>query len=216
MPLPLLLGIGLGLGALGKGLGIISEQEQARAAAEEAERNRRLTLEAARDAARRGRLAAGLTRMRGSRAAAAVSVAAQHGGIDPTQGLAAEGAALTRAMTEMDALTQENNAARQAYGLGQQAEAYGQQAKRIRQQADMALVGGLLGFAGEGLAAAGQLGAFGASAKAAWAQRYGYDLGNPVTGAAYGVEASLSGGQAEPEAFAEYVRQLERRRGGGY
>ena len=68
------------------------------------------------DANQRGAVLAGLARMRGSKLASQQQVAFAAGGVDSSVGTAADVIAETALMTELDADTISNNAAREAWG----------------------------------------------------------------------------------------------------
>lgn len=68
------------------------------------------------DALRRGSIAAGFQRMQGSALVAKQRVAYSNSGVDATVGTPADVAAGSLAFNEFDALTLENNAAREALG----------------------------------------------------------------------------------------------------
>jgi hypothetical protein len=94
----------------------------------EAQDNKKLALEAAADAIDRGNRESGRTRMEGSRLVAAQNVAYANSGVDASVGTPVRVMADTAALSELDAKTQENNAAREAwgfkrYGLKYQAQA---------------------------------------------------------------------------------------------
>jgi hypothetical protein len=115
----------------------------------EAKENEALALRAAGDATHRGNLAAGRTRMAGGQLAARQQVAFASSGVDPTVGTPADVMADSRMMSELDALTEENNAAREAWGYKKQAEQIRRQNKFDRQTRGYRMAGTILGGAGQ-------------------------------------------------------------------
>lgn len=97
-------------------LSVDSSIVEGQAAKRQADRNTQQANEAATDATNRGVLEAGGARMAGSAAAARQAVAYTASGVDATVGTAANVQAGTKALAELDALTAENNAAREAWG----------------------------------------------------------------------------------------------------
>lgn len=93
------------------------------------EENKRLALQAAADAVIRGSQEAARTRMAATQMMGRQKVAFGASGVDATVGTAAQVQAGTRMMSELDALTLENNAVREAWGYRSQAEHFGRQAK---------------------------------------------------------------------------------------
>lgn len=76
------------------------------------------------DTLRRGSFVAGLKRMQGTATIAAQKVAYEASGVDSTTGTAAQVAASTRLVSELDAQTLENNAVRAALGHQEAATQY--------------------------------------------------------------------------------------------
>lgn len=112
------------MGALGPltsvvqmGLGLRANEEEGRAKEAEAMDNARLAQTAASDATQRGARESGQARMQGTRVEGAQRVAYAASGVDGTVGTAAKVAGDTRAISELDAKTLENNAAREAWGF---------------------------------------------------------------------------------------------------
>lgn len=97
-------------------LGVDSSIQEGKAAKKQADKNTELANAAATDALQRGAQEAGAQRMAGSELAARQMVAFANSGVDATVGTAANVQAGTKARAELDALTAENNAAREAFG----------------------------------------------------------------------------------------------------
>lgn len=98
---------------------------------------RQQELDAATDALRRGSIAAGRARMQGSALVAKQRVAFANSGVNPYSGTAANTAASSYVFNEFDALTIENNAAREALGYKRTANRYDEQRKQLIQQYDI-------------------------------------------------------------------------------
>lgn len=90
--------------------------------------NQKLALTAAADAEARGGADAAKARTQGSKLIEEQKVAYANSGVDPTTGTAANVMADTRAMSELDAQTLKNNAAREAWGFKRYGLKYGEQA----------------------------------------------------------------------------------------
>lgn len=88
------------------------------------------------DALRRGALAAGLQRMKGSQVVARQRVGYAASGVDSTVGTPADVASGTEAFNEFDALTIENNAAREALGHKRTVQQLDQKQKQFNRDAD--------------------------------------------------------------------------------
>lgn len=117
--------------------------------------NAKLALSAAADAVARGNQEAGRARIQASQLIAKQQVAYANSGVDPTVGTPTNVMADTRMMSELDAKTIENNAAREAYGFRKYGIQYqGQaslEASRQRYRTASTILGGL----GRGAAAFG-------------------------------------------------------------
>lgn len=158
MPLPLVAVLGLvsaAGGVVGRILGAAEEQEALERQQKEIERARRVALLQAGDERVRGSAGAGWQRLRGSHAVSQQQAAAGRSGIDPGTGTAAQLAGYTRMMSEIDAQTELNNAARRAWGLEQQAAAYGREAAAVKKRARNALIGSIIGIGGQAVGALG-------------------------------------------------------------
>ena len=97
-------------------LGVDSSIVEGQAAKRQADRNTAQAHEASVDATNRGVLEAGGARMGASAMAARQAVAYSASGVDETVGTAANVQSATKAAGELEALTAENNAAREAWG----------------------------------------------------------------------------------------------------
>jgi hypothetical protein len=110
------------------------------------------------DALRRGSFLGGLKRMEGSRTIAQQKVAYEASGVDSTVGTAAQVAGATRLVSELDAQTLQNNAAREALGHTTTADQYRADWTRVQREAEnrrtqrgMEWGGKALSFLGAGL-----------------------------------------------------------------
>lgn len=143
-------------------VGDIARRDEDSAAVNEARTNQELAQKAAADAVDRGNIAAGRTRITGDQLVGKQTVAYANSGVDSSVGTAANVQADTQAMSELDARTHENNAAREAWGFNQQADAYGRKIQRItdKQGVETALTatrfaGAALGGVGGGSGSSG-------------------------------------------------------------
>lgn len=107
---------------------ISKDADATKAAVAQAADNQRLAEDAAADATARGGQLAGRARMQGSQLVGAQKVGYANSGVDSTVGTPADVAGQTRMMSELDAKTMENNAAREAWGFRRHGLQYGQQA----------------------------------------------------------------------------------------
>lgn len=123
---------------------VSSELQERGAKQKEAENNRLQANEAAADALARGAIEASQMRMRGSAITSKQRVAYAVSGVDSTVGTPAQVMADTRAMSELDAMTIENNAAREAYGFKRHGLKFMDQAALDRQRSNNKLGGTLL------------------------------------------------------------------------
>lgn len=98
------------------GLSIDSSIQEGQAEKRQADRNTAMANAAAADALARGSREAGELRQSGSELAARQRVAFANSGVAADVGTAANVQAATKARAELDALTAENNAAREAWG----------------------------------------------------------------------------------------------------
>jgi hypothetical protein len=108
----------------GMGTQELANQEEHAQKISELQQNETLAKRAAGDALLRGNQQAGRTRVKGTQLIGQQDVAYANSGVDPTQGSAAQTMANTSALTELDAQTQQNNAAREAWGFGKVADKY--------------------------------------------------------------------------------------------
>lgn len=116
--------------------------------------------EAAADARDRGRLQESLFRIRTGQAMERARVSYANSGVDSTTGTPGNVLADTRMMTELDAQTLKNNAAREALGYENQAKKAKRQReadiKAMRSKQTATILGGLADFAGGGMSGSGQ------------------------------------------------------------
>jgi hypothetical protein len=118
-------------------------QEAARAKIEAAD-NTKMALGAAGDAIARGQKQAGLLRMQGGRLRAEQHVDYANSGVDSNVGTAASVMASTKALTELDAKTAENNAAAEAWGFRVHGMKFQQQAQLDAARSSNKIAGTLL------------------------------------------------------------------------
>lgn len=138
-------GVVSGIGALvelGQGL---KEDQLAREEALEAQRDAEMK---ASDSMARGYKEASLARMRAAGIADKQRVAYAASGVDGTVGTAARVQADTEAMGELDALTLQNDAVREAWGLKRAAGKMGRQAALTEGRSAGRVAGTLLGLGG--------------------------------------------------------------------
>lgn len=148
------------IGAILGGVGMINDidanAKEAQAKQKEIADNKLLAYSAATDAEVRGGKEAGQTRSAASQLIAQQKVAYANSGIDPTVGTAADVMADTRAMSELDAQTLKNNAAREAWGFRRHGLKYGQQAGLEAARASNKQAGTVLGGLGRAAAGVGE------------------------------------------------------------
>lgn len=136
------------LSLLSGGLQLMQQEDERRAKALESAENKKLADAAAADALRRGAQKAGAIRMQGSQLEGAQQVAYAASGVDPSVGTPLDVMSASRMFSELDALTAENNAAREAWGYRKHGLKYQQQAALDESRAQYAQAGTLLGTAG--------------------------------------------------------------------
>ncbi len=141
--------IGLATSAIGGMAKAAGEQKEANFTASLLEDQARLVDSASVDARRRGALAAGQVRMAGSQAIAGQRTAAGASGVAVDSGVVQNLAADSRLLSELDALTLENNAAREAWGMDMEAERMRTQAGFTRRSGQAQANATLLGTAGK-------------------------------------------------------------------
>jgi hypothetical protein len=112
---------------MGAGPGVFFAQQQRDLSTQLDATNAQNARTAADDAITRGSLAAGVARMKGSQLAAEQQVGYATSGIDVGVGTPAQTIAQTRMMSELDAQTLKNNAAREAWGFATKAVEYQEQ-----------------------------------------------------------------------------------------
>ena len=125
-------GIGLGMQAVGGASAASGQRREADFQAGQLEREASLTDSARADVLRRGGQAAGQARMDGSQVIAAQRAIAGASGVAVDSGSVLDLMADSRLMSEFDAQTLENNAAREAWGLEVESQRQRQQAGFVR------------------------------------------------------------------------------------
>lgn len=130
------------------GFQLISLLGEAAHSEREAEFNEKVARQAGQDAVRRGQAEAGQQRLRASRMLGQQKVALAASGVDASVGTPADVMADSARMAELDALTIENNAAREAWGIQHKADEIRRQ-KKLDQHKYAMQAGGtaLSGFA---------------------------------------------------------------------
>jgi hypothetical protein len=109
-------------------------------------------------AGEKGRFEAGKLRMSGAMLAAKQKVAYAASGVDSTVGTAASVQANTAALTELDAMTAENNAAREVWGYKLQVQQSKKNLQRKYEQYNREAIGSALSGAGQIIGGAGGVG----------------------------------------------------------
>ena len=129
-------------------LGVDSAIGEGKVSAKQAQQNKDLADRAAADALARGAGEAGKMRAAGSDLAAQQMVAFANSGVDASVGTAANVQASTKAKAELEALTLENNAAREAWGYKKHGLQFETQAGIDAARRNREAAGTLLGAAG--------------------------------------------------------------------
>lgn len=129
-------------------LGLLGEAEEHKSRDAELAQNARLAQMAALDAMARGNTEAGRVRMQGTQLARKQFVAYANSGVDPTQGTAARTQEQTAALSELDAQTVQNNAAREAWGFKAKASEFERERKNATQRTGMRMAATVLGTVG--------------------------------------------------------------------
>lgn len=106
-------------------------------------------------ALRQGTFLGGLKRMQGTATIAQQKVAYEASGVDSTKGTAAQVAASTRLVSELDAQTLENNAVREALGHTEAATQYRDKFKALQREAAGRRTARLMGWTGKALSFVG-------------------------------------------------------------
>lgn len=145
--LPLILG---GLAVAGGIISAIGAHEDAEAQEAAAKENARLARLAAADAMQRGTTEAGRARMEGSRVIGEQKALFGASGIDPSVGSPLALMADSRLMSELDAATIQNNAAREAWGLRTQAAQFKREAAAANTRGKFAVASSILGGVSQG------------------------------------------------------------------
>jgi hypothetical protein len=137
------------LGIAGTALDIYGQAQEGDAKAKESKDNQALANRAAADAIARGNQEAGRTRMETTQLLARQKVAFAASGVDASVGTPADVAASTAMFGELKAKTEENNAAREAFGYKTYGLKYQQQAALDRDRTTNQQVGTALGGLGK-------------------------------------------------------------------
>lgn len=132
----------------GTGLDLVGGIEESNARIDESRSNAKLADAAAADAIARGTREAGKQRLEGGQLIARQRVAYANSGVDATVGTPATVMENTRATTELDAQTLQNNAAREAWGFKAKAAEFRKEAGLERRRSDRQAIGTILGGAG--------------------------------------------------------------------
>lgn len=130
-------------------LALKGQDEEGEANKAEALANQELAAKAAADAIARGNQEASRTRTAGTKAASEQKVGYANSGVDPTVGTPVAAMAETRALTELDARTIENNALREAWGYKQQGAKFARQSELDQKRRENQRIATLLGGAGQ-------------------------------------------------------------------
>lgn len=157
MPLPLAIPIIMAVGSLlGAGASIVggiaganAERDAAKKRQEAAEAQANIANMSMMDALARGAVEAGRIRSMGSRTIAAQRVAYASTGVDVGQGTVLDVLGSSRAISELDALTAKNNAARAAWGFAQDAQNLRRTGQYARQAGEARATGTLLTAGGQ-------------------------------------------------------------------
>lgn len=144
-----LAGLSIGLSAVGTVTKAGAQRRQAQLEAYYAEQNAGLSEEAATDAVMRGAMEAGRHRMRGSYEVAAMRAAYGASGVDGSTGSAVDAMGAMRMVNELDALTLESNAAREARGYRIEGYRFREQAKQYRKRGEADVFATLLQGGGD-------------------------------------------------------------------
>lgn len=134
-------------------LGVDSGIQEGIADGKQAAANTKMANDAASDALRRGVGEAGEYRAAGGQVASSQFVAFTNSGVDATVGTAANVIGATRAKAELEALTIENNAAREAWGYKKHGIAFQTQAGLNSSRRNREIAGTVLGSVGNGMSA---------------------------------------------------------------
>lgn len=130
-------------------LGVDSGIQQGKQDRKQADANTAAANDAATESLRRGALEAGQVRSEGSQLQAKQNVAYANSGVDATVGTAATVQAATKSKAELDALTVENNAAREAWGYKAHGIAFQTQAALNTSRRNREIAGTVIGSAGQ-------------------------------------------------------------------
>lgn len=129
-------------------LGVDASIQEGIAEQRQTQRNLQLALDAAADSLQRGYADAGQARRAGAMVAAKQKVAYANSGVSADVGTAANVQASTEALAELDAMTLENNAAREAFGYRVHGMDFQTQAGINASRRGREIAGTILGTAG--------------------------------------------------------------------
>lgn len=134
-----------------------AEQQSMNAKATQSKTNAAIADNAAADALQRGEQKANQALEAGNSKQAAQKVAYASAGVDTTSGSPATMISQTAMISQLESMTQRNNAAREAYGYKVQAMQYRNQASDYESGADAAFTSGVVGATVGGVTALGSL-----------------------------------------------------------
>lgn len=138
------------------GMAVNGSVEQSINDQKQADANTKLANDAAADAVQRGAKEAGAVRTAASQDAARQLVAYSNSGVDASVGTAADVQGATRAQGELNALTIQNNAAREAFGYKKHGIAFQDQAALNASKSRREIAGTVLSTAGAAWSAYGK------------------------------------------------------------
>lgn len=131
------------------GVAIGAGNDQATAKLQDAEANQGLADKAAADSMLQGNLQASQILQKGTQVAGAQKVGYVASGVDPSSGTALDAAGQTGYLSELDAKTAENNAAREAWGFKAQSAKFQRQIAEIPIENNERIAGTVLGTVGK-------------------------------------------------------------------
>lgn len=134
---------------IGAGISAYGAYKQGQDSGDQQRLNMQLGQVSAADALQRGATQVGQIRTRGTQVQAQQHLAYANSGIDAQSGTPVDVMASTRMMSELDAATARNNAARAAWGYRTQGVQYAQQAALDQQNGNLRAAGTLLGGLGQ-------------------------------------------------------------------
>lgn len=131
------------------GVSIDAGNEQTLQKLQDAQANKDIASKGAVDSMMQGYLQASQVRQKGTQTVGAQKVGYVASGVDPSSGTPLDAAGQTGYLTDLDAKTAENNAAREAWGFKKQAQKYQRQIDYLPTQNNEAIAGTVLGTAGK-------------------------------------------------------------------